>query len=375
MKIVIVMDSFKGSLSSMQAGAAARAGVLRAHPGAQVVVMPLADGGEGTADALIEGMGAERVELTVTGPLGTPVRAVYGYQHREKTAVIEMASAAGITLVEKGKLDPLSATTYGVGEMILDALARGCEHYIIGLGGSATNDGGIGMLTALGYVFRDEAGDPVASGARGLSKIASIDARNVPERLKACTFRAACDVKNPLCGENGATYVYGPQKGVSEQTKPQLDAALAHFARCTEEWCGRKTAHMPGAGAAGGMGFALVSYLDARLLSGIGLVLDVIGLEKELSGADYVITGEGRMDGQTAMGKAPVGVAALAKRHGVKVLAFAGGVTRDARGCNDAGIDAFFPIVRGVCTLEEAVQPENARENLCDAVEQVFRLL
>lgn len=375
MKIVVAIDSFKGSLSSAQAGAAACEGILRAHPNAQVVVRQLADGGEGTTDALIECMGAERVSVTVTGPMQVPVKAYYGYLAKEKTAVIEMAAAAGLTLVDREKRDPLSATTYGVGEMILDALARGCRHFLIGLGGSATNDAGLGMLTALGFVFRDKNGKQVEANARGLGKIVSVSSHGVSPLLKQCTFKAVCDVKNPLCGINGATYVFGAQKGVAESMKEKLDADIARFARCTAAAVEKECAQIQGAGAAGGMGFALMSYLDAQLVSGTELVLEVQGLEKELQDADYAVTGEGRIDSQTAMGKAPAGVAALAKKHGVKVIAFAGSVSPDARMCNDAGIDAFFPIVRGVTTLEDAMKCENAYRNLSDTAEQVFRLL
>lgn len=375
MKVVAAIDSLKGSLSSMEAGFAIREGVLRSHPDALVVVKPLADGGEGTADALIEGMGGERVDITVTGPLGKPVTAYYGYLKETGTAIIEMASAAGIILVSEEEKNPLAATTYGVGEMIRDAALKGCRNFIIGIGGSATNDGGIGMLQALGYDFLDQHGRDVGQGAQALGRISSVCTSNVCPELADCRFQVACDVTNPLCGENGATYIYGPQKGVTDEIKSQLDADMAHYARVTSETLGNHFADAEGAGAAGGLGFALLSYLNARLTPGIDLVLNAVGLEEELKDADIAVTGEGRLDHQTAMGKAPVGVAKLAKKYGVRVLAFAGGVTKDARVLNETGIDAFFPIVRGVTTLEEAMAPEHARENMADSVEQVFRLL
>lgn len=375
MKVVAAIDSLKGSLSSMEAGFAIREGVLRSHPEALVVVKPLADGGEGTADALIEGMGGERVDITVTGPLGKPVTAYYGYLKETGTAIIEMASAAGIILVSEEEKNPLAATTYGVGEMIRDAALKGCRNFIIGIGGSATNDGGIGMLQALGYDFLDQYGRDVGQGAQALGRISSVCTSNVCPELADCRFQVACDVTNPLCGENGATYIYGPQKGVTDEIKSQLDADMAHYARVTSETLGNHFADAEGAGAAGGLGFALLSYLNARLTPGIDLVLNAVGLEEELKDADIAVTGEGRLDHQTAMGKAPVGVAKLAKKYGVRVLAFAGGVTKDARVLNETGIDAFFPIVRGVTTLEEAMAPEHARENMADSVEQVFRLL
>lgn len=378
MKVVIAIDSFKGSLSSMEAGLAAKAGVLRVYPDADVIVKPLADGGEGTTDSLIEGLGGKRINLTVTGPMGQPVDCYYAILPDSNTAVMEMASSAGITLVPSNQRDPLVATTYGVGEMILHAISNGCRNFIIGIGGSATNDGGIGMLKALGVTFLDRSGADVGEGAQALSKISHINRSMVNPILSKCNFKIACDVSNPLCGENGATYIYGPQKGISEDQKDLIDQAMAHYARVTAS--DRGYADFPGAGAAGGLGFAFLSYLNATLAPGVSLILEAIGFEKDLENADVVITGEGQLDGQTAMGKAPIGVARLAKQASaadtsVKVLAFAGAVTKEAASCNTAGIDAFFPIVRGITTLEDAMNPENARENLAASVEQVFRLL
>lgn len=375
MKVVIAIDSLKGSLSSAEAGNAAKAGVLGAVPDAEVVVKPLADGGEGTTEALIEGMGGESIELQVTGPLGNPVKAFYGWLKEQHLAVLEMASAAGITLLPHGKGDPLHATTRGVGEMIVDALDRGCREFLIGIGGSATNDGGIGMLQALGIQFLDAMGHPVGEGAQALGKIAQVDASGADPRLAACRFRVACDVTNPLCGENGATFVFGPQKGVAAEQKQPLDEAMASYGCVVAEAVGADYAQEPGSGAAGGLGFAFRSFLGAALVPGIELILDAVGLEEELADADYVVTGEGKLDFQTAMGKAPVGVARMAKRHKVPVLAFAGAVTREAKACNAAGIDAFFPIIRGITTLEDAMKKEVAAENMQASVEQVFRAL
>lgn len=398
MKIVIAIDSFKGSMSSMEAGNAAKAGILRAcGEEAVIAVKPLADGGEGTTEALVEGLGGEYVSVRVTGPLGEKTNARYGILGDGRTAVMEMAEASGIILVKREELDPLKATTYGVGEMILDAVKRGCREFMIGIGGSATSEGGIGMLQVLGYEIKDADGQPVGPGLQDMGRIASISGEHVPEELKECHFSIACDVKNPLCGENGAVYVYGPQKGVREEEKPIFDDKMKHFADKTKEYLLRTSGHASsgetgeaspikasctdhrwaeGAGAAGGLGFAFLSYLpNVELKSGIDIVLDAVGLEEEVKDADIVITGEGRLDSQTAMGKVPVGVARLAKRYGAKVLAFAGGVTKDAGECNAAGIDAFFPIVRGVTTLDEAMVPENAKENMALSVEQVFRAI
>lgn len=375
MKVVIAIDSLKGSLSSMEAGMAIKDGILAAKPDAEVIVKPLADGGEGTTDALIEGMNGERIDLTVTGPMHTPVDAYYGYLKDTNTAVMEMASAAGITLVPDSEKNPLLATSYGVGEMINDAIQRGCRNFIIGIGGSVTNDGGIGMLKALGVRFLDENGEDAGEGGQALAKIARIDVSGMNPLLKECHIQVACDVNNPLCGENGSTYVYGPQKGVTEDMKKTLDEAMAHFARVTSETLENDYMNTPGAGAAGGLGYAFLAYTGAALTPGIELILDAVGLEEELSGADVVVTGEGRLDFQTAMGKAPVGVARLAKKYNAKVIAFAGSVTKEATACNKEGIDAFFPILRSVCTLAEAMDPVAARNNMTATVEQVFRLL
>lgn len=374
MKVVVAIDSLKGSLSSMEAGLAIKEGVLAAQPDAEVIVKPLADGGEGTTDALIEGMNGERIDLTVTGPMHTPVDAYYGYLRETNTAVMEMASAAGITLVPDKEKNPLLATSYGVGEMIIDAIQRGCRNFIIGIGGSITNDGGIGMLKALGVRFLDEKGEDAGEGGQALAKVARIDVSGINPLLKECHIQVACDVNNPLCGENGSTYVYGPQKGVTEDMKKTLDEAMAHFARVTSESLENDYMNIPGAGAAGGLGFAFLAYVGATLTPGIELILDAVGLEDELSGADVVVTGEGRLDFQTAMGKAPVGVAKLAKKYNARVVAFAGSVTKEATACNKEGIDAFFPILRGVCTLADAMDPVNARNNMIATVEQVFRL-
>lgn len=374
MKVVIAIDSLKGSLSSMEAGMAIKDGILAAKPDAEVIVKPLADGGEGTTDALIEGMNGERIDLTVTGPMHTPVDAYYGYLKDTNTAVMEMASAAGITLVPDSEKNPLLATSYGVGEIINDAIQRGCRNFIIGIGGSVTNDGGIGMLKALGVRFLDENGEDAGEGGQALAKVARIDVSGMNPLLKECHIQVACDVNNPLCGENGSTYVYGPQKGVTEDMKKTLDEAMAHFARVTSETLENDYMNTPGAGAAGGLGYAFLAYTGAALTPGIELILDAVGLEEELSGADVVVTGEGRLDFQTAMGKAPVGVARLAKKYNAKVIAFAGSVTKEATACNKEGIDAFFPILRSVCTLAEAMDPVNARNNMIATVEQVFRL-
>ena len=379
MKVVVAIDSLKGSLSSLEAGQAIKEGVQVVYPEADVVVRPLADGGEGTVEALAIGMGGELVHVSVTGPLGDAVTAEYGIlkadETRPKTAIIEMSAAAGITLVPDEKRNPMHTTTYGVGELIKDAIDNGCRHFIVGIGGSATNDGGIGMLQALGYDFLDKDGAPVGYGGTGLQSIARIQAENVLPELKECTFRVACDVTNPLCGPMGSSAIYGPQKGATPEMVKELDEALLHYAELSKETFDHADRLYPGTGAAGGMGFAFLTYTNAVLESGIKIVLEETGLEEEMKDADFVITGEGRLDSQTALGKAPIGVAHLAKKHDKKVLAFAGCLTPDAGVCNENGIDAFFPILRRVITVQEAMETETARENMIRSVEQVFCLI
>ena len=379
MKVVVAIDSFKGSLSSMEAGQAIAEGVKRIYQSAEVVVRPLADGGEGTVEALVEGMGGIFVTKEVTGPLGEKVEAVYGVieskEDSSKTAIIEMSAAAGITLVPEESRNPMNTTTYGVGELILDAIERGCRHFIVGIGGSATNDGGVGMLQALGYDFLTREGAAISYGGNGLRELAKIKDSNVHPKLKECTFKVACDVTNPLCGENGSSAIFGPQKGSTPEMVQELDQLLLHYAELSKEITANADRFYPGTGAAGGMGFAFLTYTNATLESGIQIVLTETKLEELIESADFVVTGEGRLDGQTALGKAPIGVASLAKKHHKKVLAFAGAVTPDAKECNQHGIDAFFPILRGIVTLKEAMNKEVAHRNMVDTVEQVFRVV
>ena len=371
MDIVIAMDSFKGSLSSLEAAEAVREGILRSHPDAHIVIRPLADGGEGTVDALIAGLGAERVSVEVSGPLGEKVTAEYGFKNG--LAVMEMAAAAGLPLVPVEKRDGISASTYGVGEMIAHALRQGCRRFVMGIGGSATTDGGMGMLQALGFSFLDADGHEAGRGAKALTSVVSVSAENVMPELKEAEFSIACDVTNPLCGPRGTAYIYGPQKGLKDLER--TDADMASFARVCASFTGKDMVDYPGAGAAGGLGFAFLTFLNASLHSGADLVLDTVGIDEALSGADIAVTGEGRLDAQTAMGKAPGVAAKRAKVHGCRVIAFAGCVTEDTRAVNQQGIDAFFPILRSLGTLEEALDKRNAYRNLADTAEQVFRLL
>lgn len=375
MNIVAVLDSFKGSLTSIEAGRCVKEGFQRVDPSLNVYVKPLADGGEGTVEAMIEGLQGEKVTIEVTGPLGEKVQSTYGILRKTQMAIIEMSSAAGITLVPRNALNPYLTTTYGVGEMIEDAIKKGCRQFLIGIGGSATNDGGAGMLMALGYRFLDENKRSIALGAQGLQKLAAIDESHVLPELSECTFKIACDVTNPLCGAKGASAVFGPQKGANATMVLEMNQWLKRYAQIVKTIHPESDENAPGSGAAGGLGFAFRSFLGGSLESGIELVMKETHLEEEIKKADLVVTGEGRLDGQSAMGKAPIGVAKLAKKYHKPVIAFAGCVSEDARVCNECGIDAFFPTVRKATSLDEAMDHQNAQNNLKDTAEQVMRLL
>lgn len=389
MKVTVAIDSFKGSMTSVEAGNAAKSGILRVFPDAEVVVYPVADGGEGTVAALQSCYERfERRSLSVTGPLGNKVEADYMIIAREnrRLAVMEMASAAGLALVPAGKRNPLYTTTYGVGEMIRDAIGQGCREFILGLGGSATSDGGVGMLQALGYDFVKYDGNPVSYGAKGLGELADIGFGHVMPELADCTFYAACDVENPLLGEQGCCMVFAPQKGADEKMLADMERSMTRYANLVEHLaeCDMSEIHRSagynrdcaGAGAAGGMGYACMMFLHARLERGIHIILREIGIERDIIGSDYVITGEGRIDTQTAMGKTTAGIAEVAHRYKKPVLTFAGEIGSGARTLIEDGIsDAYFCIQQGVTDLETAMCPKTAGENMADTVEQVFRVL
>ena len=375
MRVVVAIDSFKGSMSSLEAGEAISNGIRKAHKDAEVEIRPLADGGEGTVEALSIGMGGKLIKVDVTGPVGRKVNAVYGIVDSSKTAIIEMSQAAGITLVSGDEKNPLYTTTFGVGELIKDAINKGCRHFVVGIGGSATNDCGIGMLQALGYEFLDKEGKQVGFGAIGVRDIVSIRDENVIKELSECYFRVACDVNNPLCGDLGCSAIYGPQKGATKEMVADMDGWLKNYSKIVKEKYPDADCEYPGTGAAGGLGYAFFNFTNSKLESGIKIVLDETKLEEYVKDADIVVTGEGRLDHQTVMGKAPVGVANIAKKYNKKVIAFSGSVTEDAGVCNEHGIDAFFPILRRIVTLEEAMQTDTAKKNLTDTAEQVFRLL
>ncbi len=373
MKVVIAIDSFKGSMTSLEAGSSAAEGIKRVYPNADTVVIPVADGGEGTVDALVLGMGGTKECVKAKDPLGRDIEAYYGIVGN--TAVMEMAAASGITLVKEDERNPLNTSTYGFGLMILSAIEKGCRKFVIGIGGSATNDGGGGMLSALGFEFLDKKGEVVEPGAKGLENLCSIKANKALKELKECSFSIACDVTNPLCGKDGCSWVYGPQKGATDKMVKDMDSWLSGYALLAKTINPMADENAPGAGAAGGMGFAFMTFLGGELKSGIDLILRETRIEEHIKTADLVITGEGRLDFQTAMGKAPAGIAAIAKKYKKPVIAFAGGVTPEARAVHGAGIDAYFPIVRGVCTLADAMDNANARSNMADSVEQALRLI
>ncbi|MCD0149202.1 glycerate kinase, partial [Streptococcus agalactiae] len=375
MKVVVAIDSLKGSLSSLEAGNAIKESINEVIPGADVEVHPLADGGEGTVEALTLGMGGTIETIPVKGPLGEKVHAGYGIIPKRQLAIIEMAAAAGITLIATEERNPLHTTTYGVGEMIKDAISKGCRHFIIGIGGSATNDGGAGMLQALGYALLDKDNQEISLGAQGLADLKSISTDKVIEELKECDFKIACDVTNPLCGAQGCSSIFGPQKGADEDMITEMDTWLSNYATLATSVSEKADATIEGTGAAGGLGFAFLAFTNATLEPGIDIILSEINIEKAISEADLVVTGEGRLDGQTVMGKAPIGVAKLAKKYGKKVVAFSGSVTEDAILCNQHGIDAFFPIVRRLISLDEAMSKEVAYKNMKETATQVFRLI
>ncbi|QJD69547.1 glycerate kinase [Xanthomonas campestris pv. badrii] len=355
MKIVIAPDSYKESLSALEVATQIEAGFREIFPDWQYHKVPVADGGEGTVDALVTATGGRVVERTVSGPLGTPVPAFYGLTGDGRTAVIEMAAASGLALVPAAARDPLRTSSAGVGELIVAALDAGARRFIIGIGGSATNDGGAGMAQALGARLLDAHGVPLAAGGAALAALARIETDGLDPRLQDCHIDVACDVDNPLIGPTGASAVFGPQKGATAEMVRQLDANLQHYADLLERDLGLRLHDLPGGGAAGGLGAGLVAFLGAQLRPGMEIVAQALGLEALIAQADLVITGEGRLDSQSLHGKAPVGVAQLAQRHATPVIAIAGCLGTGAGLLHGQGIDAMFAVVHRACTQEQAL--------------------
>lgn len=373
MRILIAPQSLKGSLTAAEAGQAIAHGVRLVYQEAEIEIVPVADGGEGTVQALVDATGGKIIQQEVTGPLGEPVPAFFGLLGDGRTAAIEMAACAGLPLVPPGQRNPRLTTTYGVGELILAALDHGSRHFIIGIGGSATNDGGAGMAQALGAALLTNAGTEIARGGAALATLAQISTSNMDPRLQACTIEVACDVTNPLCGPTGASAVYGPQKGATPEMVAELDKALAHYAQIIEQDLGLAVRDIPGAGAAGGLGAGLMAFLHATLRPGAQIVFEAVHLEERVRTADLVITAEGQIDVQTAYGKSVGAVAAIAKRYGLPVLAFAGSLGDHYQDIYKLGVDAVVALPSSPMTLEYAM--ENAARLTSDAAERACKLL
>ena len=372
MKIVIAPQGFKGNLTALRVSQAIDNGIRRVVPSVITAIVPMADGGEGTMQALVDAIGGEMIPVEVTDPLGGRVIAHFGLLSDKVTGVIEMAAASGLNLVPPQKLNPLLTTTYGTGELILAALERGCRKLIVGIGGSATNDGGAGMAQALGAKLLDTKGVPLAFGGAALADLEHIDVTTIDPRLADCDIILACDVTNPLCGPQGASAVYGPQKGATKEMVVKLDAALAHYAEVIKRDLGIDVRDVPGAGAAGGLGAGLIAFLKARVLPGVDVVIQATGLIEHLKEATLVFTGEGRLDSQTACGKVPVGVARKAKAFGLPVIAIAGEIANGYQAVYQQGIDAVFSIAPGPISLNQSMV--RAEKLIADIAERAIRL-
>ncbi len=375
MKIVIAPDSFKESLTSLEVATEIETGLKRVWPDATYVKIPMADGGEGTVKSLVDATGGTIVQVEVSGPMGAKVLASYGLLGDGKTAVIEMAEASGLPLVPRDQRNPLVATTYGTGELIADAIKRGVSEIILGIGGSATNDAGAGLAQALGVRFLNFGGAPIHDLIAGgdLDQVQAVEMSSVNPGLAQVKISVACDVTNPLCGEKGASRVYGPQKGATPEMVERLDKNLEHFGRVIKRSIGKDVMDRPGAGAGGGIGAGLMAFTNAELKRGIELVVAATRLEDHMQGAALAFTGEGRVDFQTAFGKTPSGVAAAARKHGVPVVAIGGGLSDDARGVLEHGIDGLEAATASPMTLEDAFA--KARQNLQNAAERVARMI
>ncbi len=371
MKIVVAPDKFKGSMTAREAGDAMRVGLGRVWPDAQIDVVPIADGGDGSAQAIIDAAGGRRVEREVKGPDGRPVKAWYGLLSGGTTAVVELALASGLALLPAGSNDPLTATTYGTGELVGAAIDAGARRVILAIGGSATNDAGAGALTALGAHFLDAAGRPLPPGGAALSRLARIDDGDLRRRLAGIRIEIACDVDNPLVGPNGASAIYGPQKGATPVDVHALDAALTRFADVARATTGADVRDVPGAGAAGGIAGGFLALAGARLVPGASLVLDAIDFDRRLAGAFLLVTGEGRMDRQTAAGKAPFAAAQAAGRAGIPAIAVAGSVALHGDEMERLGLVLVEPLVTHGITLEEAMR--RAPELTADSAERAAR--
>lgn len=375
MKIVLAPDSFKGNLTSMQVATALEKGIRRVIPNAKCIKVPMADGGEGTVQSLVDGSGGKFIRKKVVGPAGKPVMARYGLLADGKTAVIEMAEASGLPYVKGKEKNPMKTTSFGTGELILDAIKKGAGKIILGIGGSATTDCGAGMAQAIGVKFLDKDGKELKKYAAGgmLDKVARIDVSNIDKSIAKTQIIVASDVENPLFGKKGAAYVFGPQKGATPAMVKTLDDNLKYFGNLIKKDLGKDISMLKGAGAAGGLGAGLVAFTGAKIKSGISIVVDATRLKKHIKGADLVITGEGRVDSQTAFGKTPAGVAKAAKKYNVPTVAIGGGITDDAREVFTHGIDGLASACARDMNLDEAIK--NSKEHLANAAERVIRLV
>ena len=373
MKIVIAPDSYKESLSALEVATQIELGFKEIFPDAQYVKVPMADGGEGTVQAMVEATGGRRIEVTVTDPLGQPTTGFYGLTGDGRTAMIEMAAASGLALVPPNLRNPEVTTSYGTGELIIAALNAGARHLILGIGGSATNDGGAGMLQALGVQLLDTKGEALARGAAPLAQLTRVDTRGLDPRLAECSIEVACDVDNPLTGPRGASAIFGPQKGATPAMVETLDANLKHFAQIILRDVGVDVDQVAGAGAAGGMGAAMMAFLQAQLRPGCEIIAKAVGLEAAVRDASVVITGEGRIDQQTVFGKTPFGVATVAKKYGKPVIGIAGGLGTNAHVVHSHGIDAITSVLSRTCNMQEAIA--EAKHNVRTTARNVAALL
>ena len=373
MKIVIAPQAFKGSLSALNVANAVQEGIRRIFPDAQILICPVADGGDGTLETLVESSGGKIMEANVTDPIGKPIAAQWGAMGDGNTAVIEMARTSGLALLTLEERDPLNATTYGLGEIIVSALNRGFRKFIVGIGGSATNDAGAGMAQALGIKLIDREGRNVPFGGAALQNLSSIETSSLDQRVLESNFQIACDVNNPLTGPEGASAVYGPQKGATEENVRRLDSALGVFAEVAKRDLGKDISNLEGAGAAGGLGAGMIAFIEGHLRAGVDIVLDTVNLAEKLEYADLVITGEGSIDFQTVYNKAPIGVARMAKERGIPTIGISGMLGENYQIVHDHGIDAALSITNGPISLEKALR--NAPSLISEAVEESLRLI
>lgn len=371
MKIVIAPDSFKGSLTARQVAECIERGIRKVEKNINIEKVPMADGGEGTVQSLVDATNGRMIYTKVFDPLMREIEAFYGILGDGSTAIIEMSAASGLPLISKEEKNPLITTTYGTGQLFMHALNQGCRSFIIGIGGSATNDGGVGMMKVLGIRFINSEGQDIGFGGGELDKIHTIDTSGLDNRILDCSITVACDVDNPLCGLRGASRVFGPQKGATEEMVEVLDSNLAHYAKVIKSQLGISIIDVPGAGAAGGLGGGLMAFLKAKLRRGIDIVIDATGLEESVKGAALVITGEGSIDYQTQFGKTPYGVAMVAKKYGIPVIAIAGSIGKDAYALYEKGFNSIFSIVDKPMTLEEAI--ENSEVLLENTAERIMR--